>query len=260
MWERIEEKAYATKKKRYVVCVDTIGQDREMLESERRLVLETVKKFRGIWEEKERESLRRDRERRIAQLEDEKDHIDSGDNVKLADEEEKFVEDGSSSVDQDQFPDDESKDLFAKNLKIKFLAKLLAENDEWKKSLLSLKDTTVIKMPRILQSVFYLLQFKREDVCQPNSNKFFWKFAKKHLSEAFLERLVAYSPLGLKIEPRTQYSTLNFIEKNLEGITPEDVDSQCGLTIGKLFRWLLLCLKTRKEDIIYRKSMRKRAI
>ena len=50
MWERIEEKAYATKKKRYVVCVDTIGQDREMLESERRFVLETVKKFRGIWE------------------------------------------------------------------------------------------------------------------------------------------------------------------------------------------------------------------
>ena len=110
-------------------------------------------------------------------------------------------------------------------MKIKFLAKLLAENDEWKKSLLSLKDTTVIKMPRILQSVFYLLQFKREDVCQPNTNKFFWKFAKKHLSEVFLERLVAYTPLGLKIEPRTEYSTLNFIEKNLEGITPEDVDS-----------------------------------
>lgn len=65
-WDEILEKAFLAKKKRYVVCIDTIGQDRELSDDQRRFVLQTVKQFRLIWEEKERENLRRDRDRRIA--------------------------------------------------------------------------------------------------------------------------------------------------------------------------------------------------
>lgn len=31
------------------------------------------------------------------------------------------------------------------------------------------------------------------------------------------------------------------------------------MTLGKLYKWLLLAIKTRKEDIIRRKAMRKKA-
>lgn len=140
------------------------------------------------------------------------------------------------------------------------MASLFKERDDWRKNLLSLQRATVIKMPRLMQSVFYLLQYKREDVCQPGSNKFFWKYARKYFNEEFIDKLIEYSPLGVKTEPQAKYTTLNFLEKNLDGLTPDDVEQQCGLEISRLFKWLLLCIKTRKDEIIYRKAQRKRAV
>jgi hypothetical protein len=54
------------------------------------------------------------------------------------------------------------------------------------------------------------------------------------------------------------YHTINFVEKNIEGISQEEVDSY-NLAMGKLFRWLNLAIKTRKEDIIRRKTKEKLA-
>ena len=104
------------------------------------------------------------------------------------------------------------------------------------------------------------MQYRREDVCQEGTNKFFWKYAKRHLDHSFLERLAAYSPIGAKISPQSPYTTLNFIERNVEGILIEEVDAQCGSVLAKLYKWLTLCIKTRKDDITYRRAMSKRAL
>lgn len=75
------------------------------------------------------------------------------------------------------------------------------------------------------------------------------------LNETFLEKIAAYTPLGHKAgQSQRPYTTLNFIEKNLEGITLEEVEAQCGLEVARLFKWLTLCLKTRKDDVLYRKA------
>lgn len=95
----------------------------------------------------------------------------------------------------------------------------------WQKGLLELKDTSVVKMRRILQSVFYLLQYKREDVCINGTNKLFWKVAQKLLDDSFIDKLVSYSPCGSKAHAQAPYTTINFIEKNIEGIVPDDVDA-----------------------------------
>lgn len=52
-WEPIEEKPFVSKKKSFVVCLDTLGQDREFTEEQRRFVLNTVKRFRELWEQTE---------------------------------------------------------------------------------------------------------------------------------------------------------------------------------------------------------------
>lgn len=104
-----------------------------------------------------------------------------------------------------------------------------------------------------MQSLFYFLLYTREDICEKNTNKFFWKRAKMLLNDDFLDRLVDYTALGPKEDYRPRYTTLNFIERNLDNISPDDVDSY-HLTLGKLYRWLLLAIKTRKEDIIRRKA------
>lgn len=48
------------------------------------------------------------------------------------------------------------------------------------------------------------------------------------------------------------------MEKNIEGINPEDVDAY-NMTLGKLFKWLLLSIQTRKQDIIRRKALKRKA-
>jgi hypothetical protein len=67
---------------------------------------------------------------------------------------------------------------------------------------------------------------------------------------------VNYSCIYGKDKQFIWYYTINFVEKNIEGITQEEVDSY-NLAMGKLFRWLNLALKTRKEDIIRRKTKEK---
>lgn len=62
-------------------------------------------------------------------------------------------------------------------MRIIFTAKLFKDNNMWQKGILELKDTSVVKMRRIIQSVFYLLQYKREDICIKGTNKLFWKVA-----------------------------------------------------------------------------------
>lgn len=150
VWETIEEKPFATRKKQYAVCLDTLGQDRELTDVQRRFVLETIKSFKAIWEEKERRNLVKDRDRRIAQLDHEKDYLESGDAVKSSDEEEKFLEDSLSHKEQQGFPDDDSRELFNKQIRIIYTAKLFKDKDMWRNGILELKDTTVVKMRRIL--------------------------------------------------------------------------------------------------------------
>lgn len=92
-------------------------------------------------------------------------------------------------------------------------------------------------MGRILQSLFFLLEYERELICEPNSNKFLWKKAKQWVNEDFLKALVNYQVIGPKDYFFMGYNTINFIERNLEGIVPEEVDLY-NITLGKLFKWL----------------------
>ncbi len=89
VWETLEEKPYITKKKSYVVCLDTLGQDREFTDDQRRFILETIQKFKKLWEEKERRFLTRDRDLRLDAIENEKEYIDQGDYAQLNEDEEK---------------------------------------------------------------------------------------------------------------------------------------------------------------------------
>jgi len=94
--------------------------------------------------------------------------------------------------------DEELKDLHVKQGKIHFIAKLFKEREEWKKNLFTLKEFKVLKMPRVMQSIFYFLGYEREAVCEKNTNKFFWKKAKLLLDDEFLNRLANYNSLGPK--------------------------------------------------------------
>jgi hypothetical protein len=53
-------------------------------------------------------------------------------------------------------------------------------------------------MARIFQSLFYMLKYKREDLCERDTNKLFWKKAKTFLNLEFFKVLSEYDPYGPK--------------------------------------------------------------
>lgn len=128
-WDKLEEKPFITKKKQYVVCLDTLGQDREFTDDQRRFVLETIKNFRGIWEEKERQNLTHDRDHRLGELDFEREWIEQTENIALAEEEDKYAEDGVTQKDNEGngFPDEESKELYNRLMRLTFTATLFKD-------------------------------------------------------------------------------------------------------------------------------------
>lgn len=56
----------------------------------------------------------------------------------------------------------------------------------------------VIRMGRVFQTVFYLLGYEREEICERDTNKLEWKKAKNLLNEEFFNKLGAYNPFGPK--------------------------------------------------------------
>ena len=67
-WPVIELDPFQSYQEKYVVCIDTMGQDRELTVEQKRFALETVDKYIAIWEQNVRSSLEADRDRRLKAL------------------------------------------------------------------------------------------------------------------------------------------------------------------------------------------------
>lgn len=66
----IELEEFKTQEQKYVICLDTIGQDRELTAEQKQFALETIERFIAIWELEERVALTDDRTRRLKQAEE----------------------------------------------------------------------------------------------------------------------------------------------------------------------------------------------
>jgi hypothetical protein len=60
--------------------------------------------------------------------------------------------------------------------------------------------------------------------------------------------------MGKKENKFEKYQTINYIEKNIEGIEQAHVD-EFNHTFGRLFKWLKLAIENRKADIIRRRAL-----
>ena len=53
-------------------------------------------------------------------------------------------------------------------------------------------------MSRVFQTVFYLLGYKREEICEKDTNKLEWKKAKNLINEDFFKKIGEYNAYGPK--------------------------------------------------------------
>lgn len=111
-------------------------------------------------------------------------------------------------------------------------------------------------MPRIIQALMFLLKWNREDICEPHSNRLFWKSARTQFNQ-LPRKMVDYQMLGANDCEFKGYQTINYCEKLINDYHQEDVDHY-QISFGKLFKWLTGAIALRKQDIIRRKAITKR--
>ena len=74
---------------------------------------------------------------------------------KLFDEEERYLEEYLNLREEPM--DDELRDIYGKAARVNFIARLFKERDDWKNNLMRLINFKVLKMPRVLQPIFFFL-------------------------------------------------------------------------------------------------------
>ena len=83
-WPEIVSKPFSTSKVQYVVCLNTLGQDREFTAEQISFALDTVKLYRDEWERIETENLRKDIDRKLDNMEAERIYKESHEPMDIA--------------------------------------------------------------------------------------------------------------------------------------------------------------------------------
>lgn len=65
-WKNIQFAPFKTFKEEYILCLDTLGQDRTFTDDEKRFALETIQEYKQAWEDRENAALSADRDRKLA--------------------------------------------------------------------------------------------------------------------------------------------------------------------------------------------------
>lgn len=124
--------------------------------------------------------------------------------------------------------------------------------EHWKQPLLDVKDWNIMKMPRVLQALFYTLNYTREEICERDTNKLDFKRAKTLINEDLFERMATYNPFGREDEYK-EYQKLSFLKKTIESIEEEKVD-EYSIILGRIHRWVTQALDLRVEDVRNRRD------
>lgn len=105
------------------------------------------------------------------------------------------------------------KEIFDNQKTLTIEATWFNEKEDWVKVLKNIKAFRVLKMPHILQALFFLCKFERDQICEPNSNKLSWKKAKELVETELPQRMKTYTLWGEKKEEYKPYMRINYTEK-----------------------------------------------
>lgn len=125
----------------------------------------------------------------------------------------------------------------------------------WRQAFLDLKEQHILKMPRVLQTLFYLLRYEREDICEETTNKLDFKKVKELIGDDLFDKMLAYNPIGPSEMGYKAYQKLAFLKKNIESCNEEAVE-EFSLLLGKIHKWVSLAIETRNEDVVKRKNVK----
>lgn len=107
-WPELKAAPYQTTEKKFIICIDTLGQDRGLTEKEKAFSLETAIQFQEAWEKFEQEKLTKDRDSRMT--------IAATDAAWKEENADKFKEDEEKHIEEKMAAEEENEDEVLKSL------------------------------------------------------------------------------------------------------------------------------------------------
>ena len=110
-----------------------------------------------------------------------------------------------------------------------------------------------MKIPRVLQSLFYLLGYTREEVCERDTNKLDFKKVTTLINDDLFIRMSQYDAFGPRVLEFKEYQKCSFLQRNLDSTEEEKVD-EYSIILGRIHRWVSQALDLRLEDVRNRRD------
>ncbi|KAL4455834.1 hypothetical protein ABPG74_003244 [Tetrahymena malaccensis] len=247
--EEPKEQEFMYELKEYVVCADTMGQDRGIPVEDITYLENYVKLFAQSWENMEYKLLSDDIDRQIAYLKEvPKERLDQ-----LNDEEEKAEDEKKPDYDHLKEANNEKEYQYRLEcVRLERQKELLREEDI-QKYIYELAHYRILKFPGILQNILYLLGYSMEEINIPGTHVLNWKEVKKLLNESFINKVIEYNHQGPKPNKVKPYALVNRITAKLEKYDRTQVE-EYNIGYARLFKWLQDTCRLRKTDIEIRRQ------
>jgi len=258
-WPEIVEPPYENLETTCYICLDTLGQDREFSAQEKNYIIDTTTYMGKCWEDGERRRLTHDKELCL-EIKQSSDELKERKEKELEEQCEKEIEDFLNAEEnqeeqkeegEEEELDEDEKTAKVEEMKYKFLVKSIT-GGEYYDQLMKLKEFNILKFPRVIQYAFYVLEYDREAICEPETNKLEWERARELFNEEFFKKIEEYTPYGPKEGVYPAYRLLNTLEKGLEEVKEEEL-AEYSFALVKLLKWIKEVIRTRKADIYARR-------
>lgn len=247
VFEEIKVEKFKSIEVRLVLALDTLGLDKVFKDEQKEYVIDWALMIKNALERSEEEALRNDIEEYVAIKEiDNKRFNDKS--AEWAEEEKSCAEEIAKSL--GPTPNEEVKQR--DTLKALFeIYRNRVVNDF--NLLMKFKKFRVVKYSRVFQLAFYLAGIEKDTVVEPGTNMILWKKARGLLNEDFENFVKSLTPIGGKSRKPEVYARTIRLEKDLQRIPFEEVQN-FSLSLGFLYKFLELYVKTRIADVIIRRK------
>ncbi|CAD8201854.1 unnamed protein product [Paramecium octaurelia] len=230
----------------YIVCGDTLGQDRKLSQEERNQLYDLIQQFGQSYQEKEIALLSEDINQQIEYQNTIPEKLEEN----YLDQENQFVEQQAINLEELKQSNERDYNYEIECIKFDFLKQQFTAKD-FASTFLNLTKRRVIKFPNIIKALFYLLGYKKEEITL--ENKLNWKIVASQIDYRFLAKLALINHRGPKEAP-LQHATISRLQK-LVDVYDEEKVTNYNWALGYLQRFLTLYCKLRKEDVAIRKEI-----
>lgn len=94
-----------------------------------------------------------------------------------------------------------------------------------------------MRLENLFKSIFYFLGYKMEQICIPGTQKLFWKTARKCWNDELVGKMRTFRYQDSKDEEFRPYQTLNYIERNINDLSPEYICNY-NHALGLVHKWM----------------------